>query len=143
MHVTAALDLLESVDDEIEEIEAGRLTDLRAKRAALKDAIDKFVMKSKQYEDAGYKLTRVQSYRRKWDTAKLERILPRPIFKRIVKVEADPAKIDEFVKGGAIKLKEIEAALIEEPNAPYIKWTKITAKPDAQAEAEALAAKLS
>ncbi len=110
---------------------------LRSARNQLKDAIDKWVLTKKNYEDDGFKLTRVVGHRRHWDTAKLERILPRGIFKNIVRVEADSAKIDQYVRAGRLSLDLIEPALIEEPTAPYVKWTtkRVDANPD---EAEKL-----
>lgn len=143
MHVADGLRALEALDDKIEAILADtKLVKLQEDRTALKAAIDAYVLSKRNYEDADFRLTRVQGNRRYWDTDKLEKILPRGIFKRIVEVQADPAKIDEYVRKGTLRLDLIEPALIEEPNAPYVKWTRITAKPDGGAEAASLAEKL-
>jgi hypothetical protein len=127
---------------------AGLLSDpkivtLQEEVASLKADIDAFVIDNEDYEDDDYKLTRVQGFRRSWDVTKLETILPRGIFKNIVKVEADPIKIDEYVRSGKIKAKQIEPAFSETPNKPYVKMTKKShAEERGEAEAGALAAKL-
>ncbi len=123
-HVTVALHVLDELDAEIAEIRAGHLATLEQRRAQLKRDIDEWVLGAESYEDDAMKLTRVASKRRYWDTARLEKILPRGIFKNIVKIEADPDKIDQYVRAGRINAKMIEPALVEEPNAPYVKWTR-------------------
>jgi hypothetical protein len=120
-----------------------KIVSLQEDIASLKEDIDAYVIDNEDYEDDDYKLTRVQGFRRKWDTAKLEKILPRGIFKNIVKVEADPVKIDEYVRSGKLKAKLIEPAFEELPNKPYVKMTKKShAEEKGETEAQSLAAKL-
>jgi hypothetical protein len=143
-HVKEALGVLE--DKQF--ILAGLLADkkivlLQEEIGILKSDIDGYVLDKDDYEDDNYKLTRVQAFRRTWDTAKLEKILPRGIFKNIVTVSADPSKIDEYVRSGKIKSKQIEPAFTETPNAAYVKLTKKShAGEKGEVEADALAAKL-
>jgi hypothetical protein len=99
------------------------------------------VLDKGSYEDDRYKITRVIGFKRAWNVAKLEKLLPRGIFKNITKTEADPAKIDEYVKAGRIKLKEIEPAFEETPLKAYPKWTEKKGE-RGQEEADSLAAKL-
>jgi hypothetical protein len=120
-----------------------KITTLQDEIALLDEDIKGYVLDKDDYEDDDYKLTRVQAFRRTWDTAKLEKILPRGIFKNIVKVTADPTKIDQYVREGKIKAKQIEPAFIETPNQPFVKITKKShAEEKGAAEADALAAKL-
>lgn len=107
------------------------------------EAVNTYVVEHEDYEDDNYKLTRVQGFRRSWNVGTLEKILPRGIFKNIIKIEADPAKIDEYVRSGRLKADVIEPAYEETPNKAYVKMTKKSHKEDvAEAEANALAAKL-
>lgn len=110
-------------------------------RTALKAAVDAYVIDKDNYEDDTIKVTRVQGFRRAWDVAKLEKILPRGIFKNVVKIEVDPAKLNEYVNKGKIEEEKITPAFVETPNAPYTKWTPKT-KGAGEAEAEDLAAAL-
>lgn len=120
-----------------------KIVSLQEQIAVLKEDIDKYVLDKDDYEDTDYKLTRVQAFRRRWDVDKLEAILPRGIFKNIVRVEPDPAKIDQYVREGKIDMKKIAPAYTETPNAPFVKMTKKShAEEKGSAEAESLAAKL-
>jgi hypothetical protein len=115
------------------------IEDMEEQRAALRAAIDKFVLDGKDYEDEDVMITRVQGHRRRWDVKKLETILPRGIFKNVVKIEVDPAKLDEYVRKGKIKREVIEPAFEETPNAPYAKWTEKSDKDRGGKEADKLA----
>jgi hypothetical protein len=92
--------------------------------ADLKSAVDKYVTEKENYEDDNVKITRVQGFRRSWNVAKLETILPRGIFKNVVTVMADAEKIDQYVREKKIDMKKIAPALEETPNRPYAKWSK-------------------
>lgn len=153
-HVRAAFDRLDQIDARTEKLddiiakkckkETTELDKLAEEHADLTVAINAFVLdKGIDYEDNAVKLTRVQAYRRKWDVKKLESILPRGIFKNVTKTEADPAKIDEYVRKGKIDAKLIEPAFDETPNAPFVKWTvKSDSAGIGEVEATGLAAKL-
>ena len=120
-----------------------KIVSLQQEIADLKVGIDAYVLDREDYEDDDYKLTRVQAFRRRWDVQKLEAILPRGIFKNIVKIEVDPIKLDQLVREGRIAAKKIEPAFTETPNQPFVKITKKShAEEKGSAEAESLAAKL-
>jgi hypothetical protein len=116
-----------------------------AEIADLTEAIDNFILSRYDagdgFENDNWKATHVQGHRRSWDVSKLEKLLPRGIFKNVVKITADPQKIDEYVRAKKINMDDIQEAYVETPNKPY---TKVTAKSTArgEAEAESLAAKL-
>lgn len=141
-HVAEALAVLEAFDVEIEKFLADpALVLLQKERAQLKEDIDAYILKrSTPYEDDNYKLTRVQGFRRTWNVSKLEAILPRGIFKNVIKMEADPQKIDQYVRDGKIDRKKIEPAFEESPNRAYVKMTKKSHHEErGEAEADALA----
>ena len=120
-----------------------KIVSLQQEIADLKLGIDAYVLDREDYEDDDYKLTRVQAFRRRWDVDKLEAILPRGLFKNIVKIEVDPIKLDQLVREGRITAKKIEPAYTETPNQPFVKITKKShAEEKGSAEAESLAAKL-
>jgi hypothetical protein len=126
---------------ELVRIESG-LVDLESRMNTLKSAIDESVIEGDNYEDDSVKITRVQAMSRKWDTEKLEKILPRAVFRKIIKVEVDPDKLEQASRAGELTDEQITPALNETSNKPYAKWTTKTPKHDASAEADSLAAKL-
>lgn len=138
------LNSLRTLDELIEEArKTSGLIELEQKRATLKSEIDQLVIEAgEEYEDESIRIVRVQGFRRSWDVDKLEKIIPRPIFRRIVKVDVDAEKLDDEVRAGNLKLtRQVKAALTETPNKAYAKWTPKSQK-DGEAEADALAAKL-
>lgn len=114
------------------------ILDLQNELAALKAAVDAFVLDHEAYEDDTYKLTRVQGHRRTWNADKLEAILPRGLFKRVIKITVDPAKLDQLVRAKKIDGKKIDPAFEETPNAPYVKYT-VKSEDSGASEAEGLA----
>jgi hypothetical protein len=142
--VAVALRQIEELDAKI----AKAAAKLQEERGALKEAVDEYVMekvKDGQYEDDTYKLTRTQGHTRTWNVDKLEAILPRALFKRVIKITVDGQKVDELVRAKKIDRKKIRAAFEERPNKPYVKHTKKAADDSAKRskEAESLAEKLS
>jgi hypothetical protein len=135
--VHVAVEDIAALDAEIAKL-AGPL---EAQRTLLKEAVDKYVIKtfepSNGYEDETISLTHVQSHTRKWNAEKLEQLVPRGIFKNLVTVTVVPAKIDEYVRAKKIKREDIEPAFEEVPKAPYVKWTPKKASQDGRAEDEA------
>lgn len=98
---------------------------LQAEIETLDADIKAYVLDSEEnYEDDKYKLTRVQGFRRHWDTDKLEKILPRGIFKNAVTIQADPQKIDQLVRDGKVKMNLIAPAYVEVPNTAYVKVSR-------------------
>lgn len=138
--VRAAIEAIALQDEQIEQArQAARLEAMEERRGALKSAVDAFVLDHESYEDEDIRITRVQSFRREWNADKLEKMLPRGVFKNVVKIAVVPAKIDQYVRQGKIDRDAIEAAFEETPNAPYAKWTD-KADPDrATKDAEGLA----
>lgn len=127
----------------VEARQAAGLDDLEERREQLKSEIDDLVIQAgEEYEDDKVRIVRVQGFRRNWDADKLEKIIPRAVFRRIVKIEVDPNKLDDEVRAGKLKLtRQVKAALNETPNKPFAKWTQ-KSKKSGVAEADALAAKL-
>jgi hypothetical protein len=144
--VRLADERLEQIEREIQsrEEQVG-IPALREERAGLVQARDKYIIDHFQagegYEDDSYKHTKVVSHTRKWDAEKLEKLVPRGIFKNLVTITVVPSKIDEYVRKGKLDRKKIERAFIETPNEPYVKTTKKTTS-NGEEEAESLAAKL-
>jgi 16S rRNA C967 or C1407 C5-methylase (RsmB/RsmF family) len=114
-------------------------------QAALKAALDGYVVEAESFESESWQGTRVQAHTRNWNVDKLRKKLTPALFKRIIKVSVDNAAIDGLVREGKIVFEDIEDALDEKPNKPYVKWTP--RGKDIQdagvAEAEKLAAMLS
>jgi len=110
--------------------------------------VDAYVLKtaepSEGLETDDVILTHVQGHTRVWDAEKLEKLVPRGIFKNLVTITVVPAKIDEYVRAKKITREQIEEAFVEKPKKPYVKWTpKKQAQADkADAEAASLADKL-
>lgn len=153
-HVRAGLDRIAEIEKEADKLqtkiekkckaEMDGLEALAFERAGLKESIEKFVKDKGDYEDDSIKVTRVQGHRRTWNVAKLESIVPRGVFKNLVKMEVIPAKVDEYVRKGKLDRKKIAPAFEETPNAPYVKWTPKTDSSDrAEQEADGLAEALS
>lgn len=141
--VAEALDDLDNLDQVIADIrEQSGLNEAELERTLLKGLIDKWVLDHKAYEDDKIKITRVQGFRRKWNVDKLESILSRALFKRVIKIEIDGQKLDDLVRAGTVDAKKLAPAFEEEPNAPYAKWTKIKQGDGGAGEAEGLAVKL-
>jgi hypothetical protein len=142
--VSLALERIAEIDVTIAEIRReAHLDEWEAERAELKAKVDDLVInKLEAFEDDKIKITRVQGFKRTWDADRLEKILPRAIFRRVIKITPDPAKIDAEVKAGNIEVDRIAPALNETPNKAYAKWTAKSESDGGAAEAESLAAKL-
>lgn len=142
-HVAAANARIVFLDEQIEL----QVAPLREERDKLAKAVDQYVIShyeaSDGYEDDDVKLTKVVGYRRSWNPAKLQKLLPTSLYKLIIKVSVDAEALNELVKEGKIDRKKIESAYEETPNAPYVKRTvKGTGTSRASDEAAELAAKL-
>lgn len=125
------------------EEEIAKLTGpLEAQMTLLKTAVDAYVIKnydpSSGYENDVMSITHVQGHTRRWNAEKLEKLVPRGVFKNLVTVTVVPAKIDEYVRAKKIKREDIEPAFEETANKPYAKWT-----PKKQANADRAAAETS
>lgn len=152
-HVQDAIKRLTEIENEIEQIEAiiadrvdpelVKMEALSVETQELKAAVNTFVLnRGLKMELPTVTITRVQAFKRRWNVETLEKIVPRGIFKNLVKIEVDPAKVDEYVKKGKLDPKKIEAAYEETPNQPFVKWTPKAETHSAEAEAASLAAKL-
>jgi hypothetical protein len=143
-HVRVALERLAEIEEEI----LAKTGPLVAEQATVKEALDNYVIDKFQagdgYEDDDWKATKVVGHKRTWDVEKLGKLIPKGIFKNVVKVSVDGEKIDAMVAAGRLDRKKISAAFTEKPNKPYVKITKREkdAKKKGEAEAESLAAKL-
>lgn len=138
-----ALETLAELDQEIE----NRIGALRAQRDKLKESIDAYVIDKYEagdgYEDDTFLATKVVGFMRNWSAEKLEKLMPRGLFKQVVKLSIDNAKLDQLVKAGKIDREMIEPAFEEAPKKPYVKVTRKSNNTGrASAEAEGLAAKL-
>lgn len=122
--------------------ERAQLAEVQADRASLRASVEAFIKDKGSYEDEDIKITRVQGHRRSWNVDKLQSILPRGIFKNVTKTTVDGDKIDRYVREGKIKLKDIDPAFEETPNAPYVKWTDKSDGTESASEVEGLAAAL-
>lgn len=144
-HVRDALADMAAIQAEVEaRMEQVGLAKLQADHSALREAVDAYVLKQGEYEDDGIKLTKVQSNTRTWNPDVLETLVPRGVFKNLVKIVVDNDKVQEYVAAKKIKAADIAPAYEEKPKAPYVKWTakKVGAKERAAADAASLAAKL-
>lgn len=119
---------------------------MREEDAALAQAVEEFVLTSYEpgqgYEDDRVKLTKVQSHTRRWSAEKLEKLVTRGMFKNLVAVTVVPAKIDEMVRKGKLKLEDVAEAYEERPNKPYVRPTAKKDGLDAESSADLLAEKL-
>lgn len=138
-HVQDALGDIDALREEI-----ARLTDpLQAEVDKLNEAIDKYMLRrgpGTKIESPMANISVVQSHTRWWDTDKLKTLVPRHVFKNIVKLEVDKLALDEQVRAGNITREQIAPAFMEKPNAPYVKRTPVGGARDGQAEADSLAA---
>jgi predicted lipid-binding transport protein (Tim44 family) len=152
--VAEALAAIEHTDEMIEKAEAllrqtktyQSLQELREKRQALSTAVDEFVLSNYKagegYEDDRIRLTKVQGHTRRWDVEKLKTLVTPGMFKNLVKVTADPDKINEMIRKGKLKLETVAAAYTERPNKPYVRPTIKKDGLDVEAQADQLAEKL-
>lgn len=143
MHVRTANERIAFLDEQIEV----QVASLREEKQALEDAVDKFIISKFEpgdgYEDESVKLTKVVSYRRYWNPDKLRKLLPTSVYKTVINVTVNSAKLDELVREGRIDRDKIESAYEEVPNTPYVKKTAKAGKSDRSAEeAAGLAAAL-
>lgn len=92
-------------------------------QVALQLAVNEYVLDKEELVTDEWQGTRVQSHTRTWDVDKLRKKLTPAIFKRVIIVKVDNAALDGLVREGKIKLEDIEGALNERPNKPYVKWT--------------------
>lgn len=119
------------------------LKDLDDEREKLESAVKSFVIAKGDYEDDGYKVTRVVAKRKWWDGERLEKLLPKGMFLKVVTLTPSPEKIDKLVKEGKLDRKVIAPAFMEVPNKPYALITRKSDNEDAgEAEAQSLADKL-
>lgn len=134
----AALERIEQINEEMERLmkESG-IYALGIEREDLDKKIKAYVLKKGNVEIPGYLLTRVQGFRRAWNSEKLQKIVPKGLFLQIVDYIPNPDKIDELVKAGKLDSKKIDKAFEETPNAPYVKITK--RKQDDGSEADRVA----
>lgn len=123
-HARLALDRLEEISAEIDKLTAP----LVQEQKDLKEALDKYVIEKFEagdgYEDDDWKATKVVGHKRTWDVEKLGKLIPRGIFKNVIKVSVDGEKVDAMVAAGRLDRKKIAAAFTETPNKPYVKITK-------------------
>lgn len=145
-HVRAALDSLAAAERELARLMADpQIAEVQDLVAKLKASIDSYVIDSfkagEGYEDDDWLATKVVGHKRVWDVDTLEKSIPRGIFKNLVKIEVDGGKVDQFVREGKLKMKDIRKAFKESANKPYVKITKRT-KPKGDKEAQSLAEQL-
>lgn len=123
-----------------------QVAELRDERAKIDDAVREFVLTNYEggegYEDDVVKITKVQGHKRVWNAERLQELLPRGVFKNVVMLVPNAAKINEYVSAGKIDLDEIEDALEETATAPYVKVTRKSQSGDHEAAADELAEKL-
>lgn len=133
--VIAALDKIEELDNSITQVEQDSgLMELRAERNELERLVRQYVLDKGNVETDTHKLTRVQGFTRGWDGVKLEKLVPKGLFLKIVDYVPNADKIDELVKAGKLDIKTIKSAFIEVPKAPYAKITKKKADDTDEAE---------
>ena len=122
-HVQAANERIAFLEEQIEV----QVRPLREEKEILEVAVDKYVLDHYEpgdgYEDDKVKITKVVSHKRYWNPDKLRRLLPTPLYKRVIKVTVDANKLDELVREGKVDAKKIESAFEEIPNTPYVKKT--------------------
>lgn len=111
--------------------------------ADLKAEIDRMIVEEGvEYDTDGIRITRVQAFKRVWNVDKLEQIIPRPLFRKVIKIDVDANKLDQLVREGKIDDKKIAPAYEETPNKAYAKWTYKSDKSKGEQEAASLAEKL-
>ena len=123
-HVRIALERITALDKEI----LVRTAPLKVEREELQSAVDKYVVDHYEagqgYEDSNYRATKVVGHTRSWNPVTLQKLLPTRLYKLVIIVKVDSAKLDELVREGKIERKKIEKAFEETPNTPYVKMTK-------------------
>lgn len=138
-HVRTALALRKTLQARLDELLANpEIELLETDLAALKTGIDAWVLDHEKYADDTITITRVQAMRRTWNPDKLEKLVPRGIFKNLVTFTVVPAKIDAYVRQGKLDLDKIAPAFEETPNAPFTKWT-VKSNKNGEVEADSLA----
>lgn len=110
----------------------------------LSEALDGYVLAtseaSESIELGEWRYTKVVQHQRSWNPDKLMKLIPTSIYKMVIKVSVDSAKLDQLVREGKIDRKKIEAAYEETPKKPYVKATRASGNADAgEAEATSLA----
>lgn len=135
-HIAVALARQDEVEAEIERLNdklaktklAQEIEALSEENQALFSAVNEYVLArykhGEGYEDDNWKITKVRATRRRWNPDVLKGLVSHGVFKNVVKVEVDSAKIDSYVRQGKIQMDDIAAAYEEEPTAPYVKRTK-------------------
>lgn len=113
---------------------------LLEEQGALREVVDEYVLAKTELVTDSWQGTRVQAHTRTWNVDKLRKKLTPALFKRVITVKVDNAALDGLVREGKIKLEDIEDALDEKANKPYVKWTP--KGEDVQDAGEAEAAKL-
>lgn len=142
-HVRAANERIAFLEEQIET----QVAPMREEKQILIDAVERYVLDKYEpgsgYEDESVKITKVVSHKRYWNPDKLRKILPTSVYKLVIKVSVDGAKIDELVREGKIDRERIESAFEEIPNTPYVRRSLKSDKSDRSAEeAAGLAAAL-
>lgn len=85
----------------------------------------------------GYKLTLVRRGSSAWDQVKLKNLLPKSVWLKVTRQVLDPEKLDDLVRTGGVKMKEIKSAYITVPQAPHVRrydYTEGQTKEDVIAE---------
>lgn len=93
-----------------------------------------------------YKITLIKRWKTEWNPDKLRAALPKALWLKVTKLVVDPNKIDDLVKQGKIKSKDIEKALEQTPVKPHIQRYPYKEGQDAdaaRAEEQALREQLS
>ena len=90
---------LEQAEEELMQTKIGqKIRRLREEADALTEAVNAYILRKYEpgegYEDEHWKVTKVQSHRRKWNPDTLKRLIPHGLWKRCIKVEVVPAKVD-------------------------------------------------
>ena len=142
-HVRAATALRAECEYELEQLlDTPEIRELREDIGKLTEAIDEYIVEHYQasdgYEDDNIKLTKVVGHTRRWNPDKLRKLLPTRLYKLVIKVSVDSAKLDELVREGKIERDKIESAFEEMPNAPYVKRTDKTDRKTREDEAAKL-----
>lgn len=143
-----AIDTIElpAVEEKLRKTKAGQEAEaLALERAELDAAARQYILAvyepGEGYESDAWLATHVQGHTRKWNVDKLRDKLTRGQFKRVINEVVDKTKLDELVRSGAVTSEDIEEALEEKPNAPYVLITPRDGSSITD-EASALAAKL-
>lgn len=139
--------LMPAVEERLAKTKAGQEAQaLAMELAQLDKAAKDYVMAHYKagdgFDHERWLATKVQGHRKVWDIEFLRTKLSRGKFKQIINEVVDRSKVDELVRSGGVSADDVEAALKEVPNEPYV---KITYRGDGEAmanEAENVAAAL-